>query len=111
MRRTGFPPDVRAIILGRAGGRCERCGEPLSDVEVHHRRPRGAGGTRRPETNHACNGGALCGSCHRITESHRFQAYEEGWLVKQSQDPATIPVLRRGVFVIFDALGGIEVAA
>lgn len=103
-RRTGFSPETRAAITDRATDwqgiiRCEVCGEPCSDFEHHHRRARGMGSTKRPETNGAANGLLCCGADHRRIESHRLLAYDNGWLVKQSQFPADVPVLRRGVWV------------
>lgn len=105
-RQTGFPPVVRSLIYDRSGGACERCGERHSDSAIHHRRPRQAGGTRRPETNYPSNAGLLCGQCHREVESYRTQAFEDGWLVRQSHSPAEVPVLRRGVLCLLDDVGG-----
>lgn len=103
---AGFPPIVRTLVYERCGGRCERCGEFASDCQIHHRRPRGMSGTRRPETNYPSNAGMLCEQCHRAVESHRTQAFADGWLVRQSHNPAEIPVLRRGVLVLLDDSGG-----
>lgn len=50
------------------------------------------GGSRDPLTNTAANGVWLCGSCHRRVESHRERAMDQGWLVRQGQDPQAIPV-------------------
>lgn len=105
-RPTGFPPIVRSLVLDRSGGRCEKCGEFQSDAAMHHRRPRGAGSTRRPETNMASNALLLCGACHRHVESYRAQAFDNGWLVRQSHLPAEVPVLRRGQLVLLDDIGG-----
>jgi 5-methylcytosine-specific restriction protein A len=111
MRTTGFPPEVKATIRSRAQNLCERCGQHTSDCVAHHRRPRGLGGSRREDTNQPANAGWLCGACHNIVESHRAQAYEEGWLVRQSQSPVDVPVLRRGVFVWLDNFGGLKKVA
>lgn len=100
MRYTGFPPEIKATIRSRAQNLCEICGQHTSDCVAHHRRPRGMGGTNRADTNVVSNGLWLCGACHLRVESHRQLAYENGWLVRQSADPALIPVLRRGVFVL-----------
>jgi 5-methylcytosine-specific restriction protein A len=52
------------------------------------------GGTRRPETNSPSNLLVACYHCHRtLIESKRDKALENGWLVKQSEDPETVPVL------------------
>lgn len=108
MSRTGFSPDTRAIIIDRAVYACERCGERHSDMAAHHRRPRALGGSKRPETNQPANGVWLCGACHRHVESYRSQAFDEGFLVRQSQTPCEVPVLRRGVWVLLSDDGGIH---
>lgn len=99
-RSTGFPPLVRTLIYERAAGRCERCDEWASDCEIHHRRPRGMGGSRREDTNTTSCGVLLCASCHRHVESYRAKAFDDGWLVRQSQSPKDIPVYRRGEWVL-----------
>ncbi|ART69090.1 HNH endonuclease [Mycobacterium dioxanotrophicus] len=105
-RQTGFPPLVRTLIYERSAGRCERCDEWASDCEIHHRRPRGAGSTRRPETNYASNGVLLCAECHRHVESYRAKAFDDGWLVRQSHDPKARRVFRREQWVFLDDEGG-----
>ncbi|WGL50661.1 hypothetical protein P5P86_11870 [Nocardioides sp. BP30] len=54
------------------------------------------GGTSRPETNGAANLLLLCGSgtsgCHGRIESNRAEAYDQGWLVSQRDDPREVPV-------------------
>jgi len=106
-RPQGFPPIVRTLVFERCAGRCEICNEWTSDIELHHRRARGMGSTRRPETNMASNALALCHMCHHgRVESYRSQAYENGWLVRQSRLPAEVPVLRRDRWVLLDDIGG-----
>lgn len=110
---TGFPPKVRQLIFDRAGGMCEGMvtEDCTSRVEhVHHRRPRGAGGGRRPEINRAANGLALCGDCHVFVESHRAYARDRGLLVplNGSDLPSCVPVWRRGVLVLLDDWGGVH---
>jgi hypothetical protein len=92
---TGFPKQVRDIITARAKGGCEICFFSHPD-QIHHRRPRGAGGSKAPDTNLASNGIAICAACHRMVESNRELAFTNGWLVRQGHDPATVPVLRHG---------------
>lgn len=61
--------------------------------EVHHRRPRGMGGSKDWLTNTPANGILLCPDCHRFIESHREKALALGWLVPQGADPQRVPVL------------------
>lgn len=104
MRLTGFTPLVRLKIQERSGGLCERCGK--NPVEQHHhRRPRGSGGSRRPETNKAANALGLCMYCHADIEDHRSQALKYGWLVPQHRIPSEVPVLRRGLWAMLDDHG------
>jgi hypothetical protein len=90
---------VRQIVLDRDEYRCVRCGEyigPFGDYSIHHRRPRGMGGTKRPETDLPANLLTLCGSgttgCHGLVESDRLLATARGFLVSQYADPELIPV-------------------
>ena len=98
---TGPSPKVRQAVLDRAQWLCERCGGPAYAGALHHRRPRGMGGTRRRESNRPANLTLLCGEfspgalsgCHETVESQRTSAYWCGWLVRQHKDPAEVPVL------------------
>lgn len=102
-KNTG--PDVAtvALVVERDRGCCARCGRHVAsgvrgrDWSVQHRRARGAGGTRRVDTNSPAALILLCGSastgCHGHAESHRAEAREFGWAVRQSDDPAVMPVL------------------
>lgn len=109
MRDTGFSAEVHAQIDGRSMGACEVCGHGRVS-EHHHRRARGAGGTRRVDTNTAANGIGACSPCHRLIESHRSLALLMGWLVPQNTSPAVVSVVYRGERV-FLTDGGAVVAA
>jgi 5-methylcytosine-specific restriction protein A len=50
------------------------------------------GGSRGAVTNSAANLVLLCRGCHAWVESHRADAYEQGWLVHRWQDPGPVPV-------------------
>jgi hypothetical protein len=99
----------------RAGGVCERCGHVLRGPRglawsVHHRRPRGMGGSHRAHTTCACNLVLVCGSgvtgCHGWIESHRKAAKVHGWLVSQYQDePSKWPLARHGGTVVLNCDG------
>ena len=102
---------VRTMLLVRCGGRCEITGAPLEpDWNAHHRRPRGMGGTRRPDRDSlanliAVNGHGTTGA-HGWAESHRADALSRGILVPQAADPAQVPlVLWSGRVVLLDPDG------
>lgn len=99
-RDTGPTKVQRYEVILRAGARCEVCGVDLSDdrdYSIHHRQPRGMGGSRY-ESNGPERLLLLCGSatspdgCHQLVESQRALAYANGWLVRKPTDPADVPV-------------------
>jgi hypothetical protein len=78
------------LVWDRDQGRCVRCGTHLTGPRgvawsVHHRRPRGMGGSREKWVNLPGNLLLLCGSgvtgCHGWVESHRETARASGFLV------------------------------
>lgn len=97
---AGFSPAVKRLIIDRDNGLCCRCDRLGTDI--HHRRPRGMGGTRRPDTDQPPNGVLLCRTCHVWVEANRADATAEGWLVGQSTDPATVPVWRHRSWWLLD---------
>lgn len=104
---TGFSKEVRELVAQRAGAdldvdryiTCEvmvRCpGRVVAAWDLHHRRPRGMGGTKREESNMPAAALAACRDCHRYIEEHRDEALQNGWLVPQHHTPSEIPVLYR----------------
>jgi 5-methylcytosine-specific restriction protein A len=101
---NGFPKHVRNTVAARANGFCERCGAN-TPTQLHHRRPRGMGGSRADDTNTAPNALAVCESCHREIESDRDDALKFGWLVRQGANPGDVPVFRRGQWVVLTDTG------
>jgi 5-methylcytosine-specific restriction protein A len=89
-----FSQKTRDLIHHRAKGKCEKCGIPLLGglAQIHHRRPRGMGGTKRKESGSAANGLYVHLKCHMDIESNRTAALDNGWLVQQFLEPADIPV-------------------
>jgi 5-methylcytosine-specific restriction endonuclease McrA len=87
MTNTGPNEYVVNAALERANHCCERCGRPRPE-QIHHRKPRGAGGTSDPKINVLSNLLVLCSACHVEVESDRAVAYEQGWLVRRNADPA-----------------------
>jgi hypothetical protein len=95
-RATGPTADARLMVMQRALSQCEKCGMPLSgDFSIHHRKPRGMGGTRDKDINNHSNLLLLCGSgttgCHGWVESHRLNSYERGLLLHRAEHPAETP--------------------
>jgi hypothetical protein len=85
----------RMRILIRANFVCEFCGSnrgsnSMGFWSVHHRRPRGMGGSKDPQTNSPENLLLLCGSgttgCHGYFESHRKEAYESQIILHREQE-------------------------
>lgn len=96
-RRTGPTQAVRDLVFIRDTS-CIVCGETYQ-LQVHHRRPRGAGGTSRPETNQPGNLVLLCLEHHAWVESNRDTARSSGYLVPQHADPQDVPLVRHGQWV------------
>lgn len=95
MASTGPSHDTRQAVITRACYRCERCDGPLDTMSVHHRRPRGMGGTRDETANWPENLLALCGTgttgCHGWVESNRTAAYDTGLLLRRGLHPHETP--------------------
>ncbi|KLL11558.1 HNH endonuclease [Protofrankia coriariae] len=96
---SGVPDDVRALVLARAGHRCESCGWYLlgRPYSVHHRRPRGMGGTRDQVAHSPINLLVLCGrdnatGCHGLVHRNPDSAYDVGLLVRRGADPARVAI-------------------
>lgn len=97
-RDTG--PDKATVegLLTRCGWMCESCDDALrgnrgEGWHVHHRRPRGSGGSSWPGINLASNLLVLCAFCHGDVESRRAHAVEVGRLVPYASDPGEVAVL------------------
>jgi len=115
-RPTGHrvEPDLAAIVRKRSGGRCEigmeGCwGEAL---EKSHRIARGAGGRHgvaKRLSDRPSNLLDSCVYCHlAITRyASKVKAKDNGWVLKDRQDPSREPVLYRGVPSYLDDVGGV----
>lgn len=109
-RNTGPSPEVRQMVRGRDNEVCLRCGSP-HDLQIHHRMPRASGGSRMWFINAPSNLVVLCLACHTDIESHRTQAYEDGWLVKRGSElPSEVPIRTwRGDLLFLHDEGGMTV--
>lgn len=95
------------LVWARAGddgdgwARCERCGCGLErnrgGYSIHHRRMKGMGGDRRPDTHLPANLLLLCGSgttgCHAVVHHVQLEARDEGFLVSRYADPEQVAFL------------------
>lgn len=100
--KRGVLEETATTVSDRDGWACVRCGRPVAggergvDWSIHHRRPRGMGGSKDPVTDCPANLVVLCGSgttlCHGEVEADRAAARERGLLVWQSQDPREVPI-------------------
>lgn len=108
-----LPQGTAAAVYARSNHSCERCGTREAQFwSMHHRRPRGMGGSKNKALNEPSNILLLCGSgttgCHGWVESHREEAYEAGLLVRMWQVPRDTPVtLWHGTYVLDDE-GGVQ---
>jgi 5-methylcytosine-specific restriction protein A len=91
MRHTGPNQAVRDDVLDRDGHACIVCGTSQL-LQLHHRRARSMGGTRRADANLCANLITLCLTCHATVESRREWAIGQGLLVGQHETPSTVPV-------------------
>ena len=101
-----FTDKTKTQIRERSKGRCEICGFPISSGgQIHHRRPRGKGGTTSAETASAANGIRLHPACHERIEMNRAWARERGYLVPFGTNPETVPVRLPGGWFLLGASG------
>lgn len=88
---TGLSTKTRRLVKDRDRGRCLRCGARAE--QIHHRRPRGRGGSSLAAANQPDNLVSLCSRCHEHIERNRLEAYASGWLLKHTvQSPAEVPL-------------------
>lgn len=104
-------PKARQVVKARAGMRCEKCGRSTKweGAEIHHRLPRGRGGTSETYINSPSNLLNLCKSCHAGIESDREEAKARGWLLPRNNpdiDPTQEPILTWRGWILLDDSGG-----
>ena len=88
---TQWDTAKRQVFL-RDGGKCLWCLGEAADV--HHRRPKGMGGTSDPYIAFGvANLVSLCRSCHDYIHAHPAEGYRLGYLVHSWDDPAEIPIV------------------
>jgi len=88
-----FTEVTRTLIKTRAGQRCEACGARIEGSgQIHHRQPRGMGGSRRQETRSAANGVYVHPRCHAEIESRRKRSAALGFLVGVGRSTEEAPI-------------------
>ena len=87
MKSTGPDAATRELVMSRDNGRCLRCAVRAGE-QIHHRKPRGMGGTKDPKINAPENLVWICLSCHEHIERNRATSYASGWLVARNANPA-----------------------
>lgn len=94
MSNTGPDWRTKDSVIIRDGFSCRRCGKTPGG-QIHHRAPRGRGGTKAAWINGKANLVLLCIDCHQYVESHRIEAVETGWLIKRTSDdlPEEVPLI------------------
>lgn len=115
-----FSAATVALIRRRDGDCCALCGGQISgergfDWSVHHRCPRGAGGTSTGWVGSPANGLLLHGhgtaGCHGEVEGNRAKAERDGFLLSRlgRATALVIPVLHAvHGWVLLDERGGFE---
>ncbi len=108
MSKGRFSAATVDLIWSRDNGCCVICGVGLwredrgNSWSIHHRVPRGMGGSKLRWIGQASNGLTLCGTgttgCHGDVESNRDVAYKKGWLVRRHGilKPTAVPVEYHG---------------
>nr|WP_221374342.1 hypothetical protein [Actinoplanes polyasparticus] len=113
--RTGYPipKSLRAALVARSEGWCEiatlTCTGTATDLA--HRKKVGAGGRKgeAAKAHHVLsNALAACRACHGRGHLMPAEAYRNGWMLREHQNPLKEPVLRRGRWVLLDDSGSIE---
>lgn len=97
-QKPAYPPvhlKLRALVIARARGYCELCGEEQGEeIALHYRRQRGRHGTPRFDGNCAPNLMAVHLDCiDRLVARQPAQAEVNGWTLTEIWDPVEVPVL------------------
>ncbi|MBX6357905.1 MAG: hypothetical protein IRZ05_18880 [Micromonosporaceae bacterium] len=114
--RARVPDSVLAALTARSGGVCEMqlVGCQGQATDPCHRIKRGIGGRHgaaKRLSDRLSNLVHGCRMCHDWCHARPAEAYDFGLMLREWQDPAVEPVLRRGQWVLLDDDGGWEVLA
>jgi 5-methylcytosine-specific restriction protein A len=89
-----IPKQNRQTVQGRAFGRCERCLKATLCGHLHHRRPKGLGGSKAPDRHDVSNLVYLCPDDHSWAHNNPLDAIAAGYLVPRSSglSPLMVPI-------------------
>lgn len=97
-----IPARNKAIVENRSCGVCESCGEQPA-TNIHHRQYLSRGGTHDVHNlTYLCGMGNVNG-CHG--RAHK-DGESEGLAISRGYRSELVPMLRRGVWVLYDDDGG-----
>jgi hypothetical protein len=113
MARKGgaVSPHVGKLVVDRDGQCVVRVTHPMARAgeQIHHRRPRGMGGTRVSDSGTASNLIWVCRECHDWIERHRDSAVANGWVITHGMErPQTIPLLYLGNWMYLTDSGQVK---
>ena len=106
------PPKVRAALRERSDGMCEIAAPGCTGVatDFAHRKKVGAGGRKgaAARAHHVlANALASCRSCHANCHAAPAAAYWRGWMLRENDNPTTMPVLYRGCWPLLSNDGAV----
>jgi len=91
VKKHPVPATVAEAVIARENGACAVCGLPLHTGHLHHRKPRGMGGSGLVNT--VSNMIHIHESCHlKHVERNRQRSYDMGWLVNGHNNPSETPM-------------------
>jgi hypothetical protein len=94
--------ETKVDVKARDGQACCICRTVEDQLDVHHRRNRGAGGTSDPLISFGfANLMTLCRTCHDRVGVNPAAAREQGWAVPSTRNPAEVPVWLGGIGFAF----------
>lgn len=92
-KTTGIPATVVEVVLLRADGRCEACGDAADGwMDLHHRLLRSQGGSNEAVNLLWCHHTCHVGTSHAIHQNPA-RSYRLGHIVHQGTNPADVAVL------------------
>lgn len=83
--------EAKRIVRERDSHACMACGAFAEDV--HHRKPRKAGGTSDPVVAYSpLNLACLCRRHHSACHGEHSEMHDRGFMLRGAEDPASVPV-------------------